>query len=490
MENGNGYVNSQNNGQGGGYSSQSGPAFNQYGTYTGTAYNYTNFQPKPEQKDPFINREARHITKLSILAGAAILSFLGMQNIMSVLLSWMGLSELYMSNYSFQLIFGTLCTVICIFVPFMTVYGLYSKGDREKCFDFGKPVSRRAFGLAVCAGLMVCFISDYIAAGFNCFVGAFGVSFIDIEAKAPSSISEFLLFTLECAVVPALVEEFAVRGVIMQPLRRYGDRFAIVMSSVIFAIMHGNMMQIPVALIAGFALGYFAVATKSIWTSVAIHFANNFFSVILTTLNTSLAAGQNESLVSFVSLVLMCAVAAAGIFCLIRFVKTEHNGLGLTYGHKTEKTVFAGAAIAFIIISYFVALFETVIPVLYMGSAVIAAVFFFVYRNENRKMLKAAPVTGLPEKLMVSLYVASPTVVLAYYSLTVMTVDMVALDGIGSYFFCFLLLVLFYVISIISVSNVYRSNLLENKKPYIISAVALAASGIFTILLMLTLLLR
>ncbi len=483
MDNQNGYYNSQNGSQGR-------PVFNQYGTYTGAGYQYARYQPKPEQKDPFISREARHITKLSVLAGAAILSFLGMQNIMGFLLSKLGLSELYMSNYSFQLIFGTLCTVICIFVPFMAVYGLYSKGDRDRCFDFGKPVSAEAFGLAVCAGVMVCFLGDYIASGFNCFVGAFGVSFVDVDTKAPENIFEFFLFTLECAVVPALVEEFAVRGVIMQPLRRYGDRFAVTTSAVIFAMMHGNMMQIPVALIAGFALGYFAIATKSIWTSVAIHFINNFFAVIITTFGTNLDNGKNSTLISSVTFVMILAVVGAGIYCLIRFIKTEHNGLGLTHGPRIEKILFAGSAVAFIIISYFVAVFETVIPVLYFGSAVVMIVFFFIYRNENLKTLSAVSVTGMPEKLMASLYAASPTVILAYYLLTVMTVDLVALAGAGSFIFCFLLFALFYVISITSVSNVRKSNLIDSKKPYNISAVLVASSVIFTIIFMLVLILR
>lgn len=475
MENRNGYY---QNPQGYNYA---GAGYNQPGA---GGYGYAYYQQRPEPKDPFINREARHITKLSLLAGAAILSFVGMQNIMSVLLSWSGLSGLYMSSYSFQMIFSTLCTVICIFVPFLIIYALYSKGDRDKCFEFGKPVSKKAFLLAVSAGLMVCFVSDYIASGFNCFVSAFGVSFADIDQKAPSSITEFLLFTVECAVVPAIVEEFAVRGVIMQPLRRYGDRFAIVMSTVIFAIMHGNMMQIPVALVAGFALGYFAIATNSIWTSVAIHFANNFFAVILTAMNSGSASDSMTVLTSGISFVLIAAIVAAGIYSLVKFTGTEHYGLGLTAAPKIEKLIFIITASAFVLISAVSAVFDTVLPVFYIGSAVIAAVFFFVYRNENRKMLRPAPVTGLPQKLMVSLYIASPTLILAYYSLTLMTVQMVNFEGVGSYFFCFLLFALYFAVSIYTIHNVRSSKLLENKKPYVISVIAVAGLGFFTLILL------
>lgn len=484
MENRNGQFNTQYSGNGY-YSNQNGSAFNQYGTYTGTAYNCAPFT-QPQHKDPFINSEAKHITRLSVLAGAAVLSFLGMQNIMSILLSAFGLSSLYMSNYNFQMIFGMLCSVFCIFVPFMTVYGLYSKGDREKCFEYGEPVSKKAFGLAVFAGLMVCFLSNYIASGFNCFVGAFGVTFADVDMKAPSNFGEFLFFTLECAVVPALVEEFAIRGVIMQPLRRYGDRFAIAMSAIVFALMHGNMMQIPFALIAGFALGYAAIATKSIWTSTVIHFANNFFAVIVTTLSES----KNEDAADIIITMMMFAVIAAGIICAVKFIKTEHYGLGLTFGPKVEKILFLGASAAFVFVSYIVWIFETVLPVLYLGSAAVVVAFFFIYRSVNRRALGAVPVTGLPEKLMTSLYVASPTVILGFYSLIVMTANFVTLNGVGGYLFCLMLFAFFYVVSIAALHNINKTTLLENKKSYHISTAILIASGIFTFVFMILMLFR
>lgn len=67
------------------------------------------------------------------------------------------------------------------------------------------------------------------------------------------------------------------RGTVMQPLRKYGDGFAIVVSSIVFAIIHGNLVQAPFALIAGLAIGYAVCLTNSLWTGVLIHFANNFY---------------------------------------------------------------------------------------------------------------------------------------------------------------------------------------------------------------------
>lgn len=438
-------------------------------------------QPAPEPKDPFINSEAKHITKLSLLAGAAVLSFAGMQNIMVFLLSRAGLSSLYISNYSFQMIFGTLCSIICIFVPFISVYGLYSKGDREKCFAFGRPVSGKAFGLAVAAGLMVCIISDYVSSGFNSFVSTFGIYFTDVSTDAPSDFQEFILFTLECAVVPAVVEEFAIRGVIMQPLRRYGDRFALVMSSVIFALMHGNMMQIPFALMAGFALGYFAMATGSIWTSVVIHFANNFLSVLFTTWNSSPVFD------GIPSIILMLVIVVIGGFCAFKFVKTEHKGMGLTVAPRNEKLALIISSGVFLAVSFLAAWFDKTVVLIYIVSAAVFIAFLGLYRTENRKALKAAPATGMPEKLLVSLYAATPTLILAFYSLVIMTIEMVNVKGFISKAFCALLIIAFFVISAVSVSTVHKSKLLENKKAYTVSRVALVLLGLFSVIFIMVL---
>ena len=104
----------------------------------------------------------------------------------------------------------------------------------------------------------------------------------------------------------------------MQPLRRYGDAFAVAASSVIFALMHGNLIQAPFALIAGVGLGYFVISTGSIWTGVVIHFLNNLFSVVISLVqsNTGQSADFAYTLTLSVSLV-------AGLGCVVAKTATQ-----------------------------------------------------------------------------------------------------------------------------------------------------------------------
>lgn len=88
-----------------------------------------------------------------------------------------------------------------------------------------------------------------------------------------------MLSVLSTVIVPGLVEEFACRGIILSRLRRHGDGFAILVSSIIFGVMHGNFDQMPFAFVVGLGLGFIVVKTNSLWIAMAVHATNNFVSV-------------------------------------------------------------------------------------------------------------------------------------------------------------------------------------------------------------------
>ena len=100
----------------------------------------------------------------------------------------------------------------------------------------------------------------------------------------PQGTFSYIVYFISIAVAPAIFEEALFRGVIMQSLRRFGDYFAVVVSSVLFAVVHGNLIQGPYSFLLGLLIGYFVIYTGSIWTGVVIHFANNAIAVILESL--------------------------------------------------------------------------------------------------------------------------------------------------------------------------------------------------------------
>ncbi|MBR4868595.1 MAG: CPBP family intramembrane metalloprotease [Clostridia bacterium] len=94
-------------------------------------------------------------------------------------------------------------------------------------------------------------------------------------AKTPY---ELIVELLYICVVPAIVEELAFRGVVLQILRKYGDGFAIVVSALLFGLFHGNVVQLPFAIGLGIVAGYITVRTNSMLPAMILHFCNNAMS--------------------------------------------------------------------------------------------------------------------------------------------------------------------------------------------------------------------
>lgn len=90
---------------------------------------------------------------------------------------------------------------------------------------------------------------------------------------------QYLVYVLVSCLVPAVCEELLFRGVILSGMKQYGAKIAIVISSLIFMLMHGNAEQTVHQFIVGLVVGYLFFATGNLWLGVIVHFFNNFISV-------------------------------------------------------------------------------------------------------------------------------------------------------------------------------------------------------------------
>lgn len=121
-----------------------------------------------------------------------------------------------------------------------------------------------------------------------------GYSPLAPDFAAPRGIAANVLYFISIGILPAILEEAMFRGVILQSLRRYGDGFALIVSSVLFGVMHGNLVQAPYTMVVGFVIGYFVLYTGSIWPGVLIHFVNNGSSVVMEWATRNTTAQQDE----------------------------------------------------------------------------------------------------------------------------------------------------------------------------------------------------
>jgi len=127
------------------------------------------------------------------------------------------------------------------------------------------------YSLAVISNL----VSHFIA-------GVIGFKLPDpFENFLPSSSYEWAIMLVFVGIVAAVAEEIIYRKLLLQPLRKFGDAQAIVISAVLFAALHGNFTQFLYALTGGLILGVVTVRANSLVPAIILHAANNIFVMLM-----------------------------------------------------------------------------------------------------------------------------------------------------------------------------------------------------------------
>lgn len=298
--------------QGGGYNNGQPP--NGYQPQNGYQSPYGGYQFDPNQSEKI--KQKKEIARVSIATGLAVIGFTVLSFVLALLLHLMPwFTNNYGKNDAFSVCFDAIYSMIIIGVPFLCAYLFLKKRGNIKELPLGTPKNGTAFILLIFAGLMACLVGSYLSSMLgNIVEGFFGISFTmpddGVKLTSPAII---LIYVFRTALIPALIEEFSVRGVVMQSLRKYGDRFAIIMSALVFALMHGNMVQIPFAFVAGIAIGYAVIATGTMWTGVIIHFINNFISIMMQVSFDNLPQGK----ANIMTLAISGGVVLIGIVCAL-----------------------------------------------------------------------------------------------------------------------------------------------------------------------------
>ena len=231
--------------------------------------------------DFFTKKEAqrKEIKNIGYYTGFALVSQIVIEYVMSWFLKIAGLTEKYINDGVFQNCADIIIVCVAMLVPFLFVGKKMQQvsGENEP-LALGKPTSALTFILAVVAGIGFCMIANVVTSYFTVFVSFFGVELYTPDIPMPGGSVGVITSIVRIVVVAAITEELVLRGYVMGNLRKYGDTFAILASSVVFALMHGNLVQAPFALIAGMGLGYLSVKTGTIWTGITIHACNNLIS--------------------------------------------------------------------------------------------------------------------------------------------------------------------------------------------------------------------
>ncbi|MCH5303914.1 MAG: CPBP family intramembrane metalloprotease [Ruminococcus sp.] len=303
--------------------------------------------------------------KLQLKQTASGLGFyiFAMQITMYVIaISGLTASILSASSYdtTVSLLLDNIVSIISIFFIGL-FYCALSKTNLQKTIPI-KKVSGKLLINLVFISLSVAFISDYITEIFLTNVSIFGIhNNVSLEFSTNNYI-ENILYVISVALIPPLVEEFAFRGIILHKLREYGDTFAVLISALLFGLVHGNIVQIPFAFIVGIALGFVTIKANSLIPAMITHFIINFSSVLITILNDNKILNENLIETFYIGFILIVVIGA--IFSAIRLAKNKRFFTLDTYAEISfkdrVKTVFSSTGIIFVLV---VTLIEIIISV-------------------------------------------------------------------------------------------------------------------------------
>jgi len=221
------------------------------------------------------------LSKTFLIYYIVVIAFVGLR-IMSSLGVFSFISDPYLKSTT-----TTFLIQICVlFLLPLILYKLFSKQKTKEIFkSFGyRKISFKVIVLTIILGILAYILNIIVASGFSAFLSFFGYEGIRGFAQSSTvtydTFPKFLLGIVLVAVLPAFCEEFLHRGMLLRGTgSKIGYKRALILSSVLFGLMHLNVEQVFYATVLGLVMGAVSLATNSIWTASIIHFINNAINV-------------------------------------------------------------------------------------------------------------------------------------------------------------------------------------------------------------------
>ena len=146
--------------------------------------------------------------------------------------------------------------------------------------DFKKLSTREGYGGGTVMKLVVLCLGLQTAAALltqiiTTILDNFGLTGRTIDLSATTSFgANVFMFFYACLLGPVL-EELLYRGVLLQSMRKYNERFAIFLSAAIFGLMHENYQQFILGFLLGIPLAVVTIKYNSLIPSIITHIIVN-----------------------------------------------------------------------------------------------------------------------------------------------------------------------------------------------------------------------
>lgn len=169
-------------------------------------------------------------------------------------------------------------------------------------------------------------------------INMISMCFVDNAVAAVSSEileTPFLVMLVLMGILGPMSEELVCRGIVYHGYKRTGTMMqAMLLSSMIFALIHMNFNQAAYAFVIGIAMVLLVEATGSIWSSILVHITFNTQQVCLMYL---MDYGEQQLMEAQEALTTDMMILAISVYLIIAAVTTSLAGCVLAWIAKNEK---------------------------------------------------------------------------------------------------------------------------------------------------------
>ena len=171
------------------------------------------------------------------------------------------------------------------------------------------------------------------------------LNFSDISFDFGDGVGGFIVSFVSLCIFAPIFEEIIFRSAVYRHTEIMGQSFAVVFSAIVFALMHGNLEQLPYTFVMGLWFAYLFAKTRSLLIPMLLHFLTNTTTVIFTSIigttdtdelstllsNRDFAAVIPTVLYSLVIYGIIIAAIVLGIIELVRTIRRRERLMGCIF---------------------------------------------------------------------------------------------------------------------------------------------------------------
>lgn len=258
-----------------------------------------------------------------------------------------GLLSFVFTDVTIGIVPSLLLSQMIVAVP-AAIFWFTSKGQRKQLLAFCK---------VKISSLLMIILFTYLMMPLTTVLNAVSMLFVD---NAVAGISKdvldmpFLVMFFVMAVFAPFSEEVVFRGVVYRGYRNSGTTLqAMLLSALLFGLIHMNFNQAPYAFVLGIVLVLLVEATGSIWASVLFHVVFNANSVCLLFLTEKLlpdidleesaaVVGDEQWMISICVYMVIAFITTAIAACVLTWIADNEGRLDVLKAIWTERKNIKG----------------------------------------------------------------------------------------------------------------------------------------------------